>query len=294
MRDLASRRDVLSGLLAAGTCAVARPAISQESRFFDSAGVRLRYVERGRGEPVVLVHGFSSHVERQWVQTGVFGKLSERYRVTALDGRGHGQSGKPHDPGQYGPQAAQDVPRLLDHLGLPRAHIVGYSLGAILNHYLVTRAPERFQTCVLAGATGRFRWNDELQRRLEEEAAEMEQGSQRSQILRLWPRDQPQPTEDQVRKLSARALAGQDHRALAASRRGGGNLLITPAEVAAVRVPTLGVVGTADPYLAEFRALKELNPAIELVTIEGASHSTAPGRPELAEAILRFLAAHPP
>ena len=185
------------------------------------------------------------------------------------------------------------MPRLLDHLGLPKAHIVGYSLGAILNHHLVARAPERFVTCVLGGATGRFRWNGELQRRLEEEAAEMEQGSQRSQILRLWPRDQPQPTEDQVRELSARALTGQDHRALAASRRGGGNLLITPAEVAAVRVPTLGVVGTADPYLAEFRAMKELNPAVELVTIEGASHSTAPGRPEFVEAILRFLAAHP-
>ena len=120
----------------------------------------------------------------------------------------------------------------------------------------------------------------------------MEEGSKKSQILRLWPRDKPQPSDAVIREMSAKDLAGQDYRALAASRRGGARALITPAQVAAVRVPTLGVVGTADPYLAEFRAMKEMNPAIELVTIEGASHSTAPARPVLAAAVLAFLDSH--
>lgn len=128
--------------------------------------------------------------------------------------------------------------------------------------------------------------------KLEAEAAEMHGGSKRSQILRLWPKDQPRPSDEEIQRLSARDLAGQDYRALAASRRGGGNALIAPAQVAAIRVPTLGIVGTADPYLAEFQAMKALNPSIELMTIEGASHSTAPGRPELAEGLLRFLARH--
>jgi len=291
-----SRRTLLAGGVAgcasAAGCAGARPGDALVSRDFDSAGVRIRYVESGAGDPVVLTHGFSSSVENQWLQTGVFHKLAKHHRVIGIDGRGHGQSGKPHAASQYGPQAARDVTRLLDHLGLRQAHIVGYSLGAILNGYLVTQAPERFKTCVLAGATPRFRWTAEDQRKLDAEADEMEQGSKKSQILRLWPKDQPPPSEEKIRELSARDLAGQDYRALAASRRGGATALITPAQVAAIRVPTLGVVGSADPYLADFKAMQALNPAIELVTIDGASHSTAPARPELAEAILRFLARH--
>lgn len=292
-----SRRHFLLGALATcgslgGCVAGSTTTRERQSRFFDSAGVRIRYVEAGAGDPVVLTHGFSSNIEHQWVNTGVFDKLAQRHRVVAIDGRGHGQSGKPHDPALYGPQAAQDVTRLLDHLGLQKAHIVGYSIGAILNGYLVTQAPQRFKSCVLAGATPRFRWTAEDQVKLEAEAAEMHGGSKRSQILRLWPKDQPRPSDEEIQRLSARDLAGQDYRALAASRRGGGNALIAPAQVAAIRVPTLGIVGTADPYLAEFQAMKALNPSIELMTIEGASHSTAPGRPELAEGLLRFLARH--
>ena len=273
-------------------CASVRSPRSAENKSFDSNGVRIRYVEAGAGDPVVLTHGFSSNLEKQWVATGVFDKLAQRHRVIAIDGRGHGQSGKPHDPAVYGPEAARDVTRLLDHLRLQKAHIVGYSLGAILNGYLVTQAPERFKTCVLAGATPRFRWSAQDQAQLELEAAEMAQGSKRSQILRLWPKDQPRPSDEEIARISAKDLAGQDYRALAASRLGGPRAVITQAQVAAIRVPTLGIVGTADPYLAEFRAMQALNPSIELVTVEGASHSSAPGRPELAAALLQYLARH--
>lgn len=272
-------------------CATARSGTSAR-RSFNSAGVEISYLQAGEGETVVLAHGFSSSAQQQWVDTGVFQKLAARYRVFALDGRGHGASGKPHDAAQYGPQAAADAIRMLDHIGQAQGHIVGYSLGAILSGYQVTQTPQRFKTCVLAGATPRFRWTAEDQRKLDIEADEMEQGSKKSQILRLWPKDKPQPTDAQIREMSARDLAGQDYRALAASRRGGSRALVTPAQVAAIRVPTLGIVGTSDPYLAEFNAMKAMNPAIELVTIEGASHATAPGRPELAAAVLDFLGRH--
>ena len=289
------RRTLLAGTVGSVAALVgcATPErTSPTRRRFVSAGVDISYLQAGEGETVVLAHGFSSSAQQQWVDTGVFYKLAARYRVFALDGRGHGQSGKPHDASQYGPQAAQDVIRLLDHIGQTQGHIVGYSLGAILCGYQVTQSSERFKTCVLAGATPRFRWTAEDQRKLDVEAAEMEQGSKKSQILRLWPKDKPLPTDAEVRAMSAKDLAGQDHRALAASRRGGARALITPAQVAAIRVPTLGIVGTVDPYLAEFRAMKAMNPAIELVTIDGASHATAPGRPELAAAILDFLGRH--
>lgn len=261
-----------------------------QSQTFVSAGVRIHFVEAGAGDPVVLTHGFSSNIEQQWMHTGVFDKLADRHRVIAIDGRGHGQSDKPHDPAMYGPQAAQDVVRLLDHIGLRQAHIVGYSLGAILNGYLVTQAPLRFKTCVLVGATPRFRWTAQDQAQLELEAAEMHDGSMRAQILRLWPEDEPRPSEDEIARISAGDLAGQDCRALAASRRGGSTALVNPAQVAAIRVPTLGIVGSADPYLSGFQAMQALNPSIELITIQGASHSDTPARPELVEGLLRFLA----
>ncbi len=289
------RRSLLAGTvgaIAALTGCAATSSAAPARRNFNSAGVEISYLQAGEGETVILVHGFSSSAQQQWVDTGVFNKLAARYRVFALDGRGHGLSGKPHDAAQYGPQAAQDAIRLLDHLGQAQGHIVGYSLGAILTGFQVTQTPERFKTCVLAGATPRFRWSAEDQRKLDIEAAEMEVGSKKSQILRLWPKDKPQPTDAVLREMSAKDLAGQDYRALAASRRGGARALVTPAQVAAIRVPTLGVVGTADPYLLEFRAMQAMNPAIELVTVAGASHDTAPGRPELAVAILDFLGRH--
>jgi pimeloyl-ACP methyl ester carboxylesterase len=279
-------------LLALGALSLASDADAAEERSFDSAGVRIRYVEEGRGEPVVLVHGYTSDAEAQWVRTGVLQALAARYRVVAMDARGHGRSGKPHDPARYGPEMGLDVVRLLDHLGIRRAHLVGYSMGAhIVAQLLVTR-PERFLTATLGGASGRRDWSAEDQRRVEVEAAEIERGLLRSQILRLWPRTEPPPTEGQIRERSAAQLAGQDPRALAAVRRSNPAQVVSEAQMAAVAVPTLGVVGTADPYLSQFLELKAAMPQLQLVTIGGASHGDAPGRPEFAHAILEFLRAH--
>src|SRR5688572_13881467 len=105
-------------------------AVAQD-RFFDSGGVRIRYVERGAGVPVVLVHGFTANIERSWIETGVLPDLARDYRVIAFDLRGHGGSDKPHEPRAY-EEVGLDVIRLLDHLEISRAHVVGYSLGGII------------------------------------------------------------------------------------------------------------------------------------------------------------------
>jgi pimeloyl-ACP methyl ester carboxylesterase len=287
---LLSRRSVLAlGAFLVG----AGRASAFEGRFFDSAGTRIRYIEEGQGEPVVLIHGYTSDTENQWVRPGVFAALAARHRVFAMDARGHGLSGKPHDPAQYGPEMGFDITRLLDHLGIRRAHIVGYSMGAHIVAQLLTLRPERFLTATLGGASGRRNWTAEDQRRVDIESAEMDEGLLRSQILRLWPRNEPPPTDQQLRERSAQQLAGKDPRALAAVRRSNPAQVVTEAQMAAITTPTLGIVGTADPYLREFEQLKAVMPQLKLVTIEGASHGSAPGRPEFARAILDFLAAHP-
>jgi len=278
--------------LLSAVVAVVGFARASEDKYFDSAGLRIRYVEEGSGEPVVLVHGYTVGIEAQFIKSGVFPELARRYRTIAFDARGHGKSGKPHDPKQYGPQMGQDVVRLLDHLGIARAHIVGYSMGAHIIAQLVTTNPERFMTLTLGGASGRRNWSEEDERRVRIESTEMDEGMLRSQIVRLWPKNQPPPDDEQVRKLSAERLVGKDPRALAAVRRSNRDQVVTEAQMAAVRVPTLGVVGSADPYLKEFQDLKRAMPQMKLVVIEGASHGSAPGRPEFVRAIEEFLASY--
>lgn len=273
-----------------GGCGSIARSSEPSSNFFDSAGFKIRYLSAGSGDPVILAHGFSSSAESQWVRTGVVKALSMRYSVFAMDGMGHGQSAKPHDANRYGPEAAMDIIRLMDHLQLSRAHIVGYSMGAILNGYLVTQVPSRYMTCTIAGATPHFRWTSEDQRRLALEADEMAQGSRRSQILRLWPKDKPLPEESQLRELSS--LEGRDYKALAAAYRGVGLATVSPQAVSAIRVPLLGIVGAEDPYLADFDAMKQLSPAMQLVVVRGASHRTVPGRQEFVDALMDFFAKH--
>ncbi len=284
---LFTRRALVAG--ATTLCAARAAGAFQRERVFDSAGVPIRFIEAGSGEPVLLVHGYTSDAEGQWVRSGFFAALAERFRAIALDARGHGGSGKPHDPAAYGPEMGLDVVRLLDHLGLPRAHVVGYSMGAhVVAQFLLAR-PERFLSATLGGAVGRLGWTEADQRRVDVEAAEMDEGSLRSQTIRLWPKDQPPPTEEQIRSRSARLLAGKDPRALAAVRRSNPAQVVALERLAETKVPVLGVVGGNDPYLRDFERLRAAMPALRLSVVEGATHDEAPHRPEFARAVLDFL-----
>lgn len=271
---------------------VATPARGQAEKTFDSAGVPIRYVEQGSGEPVILLHGYTNNIENGWIERGVFGELARTHHVIALDARGHGKSGKPHERAKYGPEMGLDVIRLMDHLKIERAHIVGYSMGAHIVAQLVLAKPERFLTLVLGGAAGRLEWTADDQKRVDIEAAEMDQGLLTSQIIRLWPKGQTPPSANELKALSAKRLAGMDPKALAAVRRSNPDQVVRLADLAATKVPTLGIVGTADPYLKDFERLKTAMPQLTLVQIDGASHGNAPNRPEFVSALKAFLAAH--
>lgn len=252
----------------------------------------IRYVELGRGEPVVLVHSYTGTFETQFVLSGFADALAQRYRVVGFDLRGHGQSGKPHDPACYGREMGLDVVRLLDDLSIAKAHIVGYSLGAHIVTQLLTLHPERFLTAVLGGGAGRRHWSAQQDERAREEADELAQGRMHTQLLRLWPPALPKPTEAELADLSAFYLAGNDPQALAAIRRANHDQAVTDGALAAVRVPVLGIAGTQDPYLASLRELAAIVPDMRVVTIEGATHNVATARPEFLHAVLDFLAEH--
>jgi pimeloyl-ACP methyl ester carboxylesterase len=207
-----SRRAVTIVCLALWPAAI---ALAQD-QFFDSNGVRIRYADRGAGDVIVLVHGNGSSLEG-WIDSGVLPDLARSYRVVALDARGHGKSGKPHDAKAYGREMGLDVVRLMDHLQIRRAHIVGYSMGASITAQLLTSHAERFVTATLGGAAGRFRWTAEDTARSEQEASEKERECvSRTQISRLAPVNQPKPSEEEIQRLSAACMAdpGQDRFAL--------------------------------------------------------------------------------
>ena len=269
--------------------------VAAQDQFFDSDGVRIHYVDQGSGQPVVLIHGYTGSLAG-WVETGVLPNLAKDYRVIAFDSRGHGKSDKPHDPASYGIQMVQDVVRLLDHLSIARAHIVGYSMGAVITAKLLTTHPERFLTATLGGAAGRQHWTAEDEAAAEAEAVELEQGTPfRSLILRTAPTDRPKPTEEAIQAISQRILDRNDRLALAALVRGRGAQTVSAVEMAAVQVPTLGLIGSADANLAAMNHLKSVLPALKVVVIEGATHAGQRGamrRPEFVDTLREFIAAH--
>jgi pimeloyl-ACP methyl ester carboxylesterase len=172
-------------------------------------------------------------------------------------------------------------------------------MGASITAQLLTTHPERFITATLGGAAGRFQWTPEDAAHYEQEAAEKERDCvSRSQIHRLAPLGQAKPSDEEIRQRSAACMAdpNQDRVALAALHRALGEQAFTPAQAAAVKVPTLGIVGSLDPYLRSFRELQRLRPDMRLVVVDNASHGGEAGamrRPEFVAAVREFIAASP-
>ena len=120
---------------------------------FAHDGVEIAFLDEGEGEPIVLVHGFASGKEVNWVFPGWVTTLTRAgRRVIALDNRGHGNSAKLYDSEAYhiGTMAG-DVSALMDHLNIERADIMGYSLGSRISALLAFHAPERVRSVILGG-----------------------------------------------------------------------------------------------------------------------------------------------
>jgi pimeloyl-ACP methyl ester carboxylesterase len=104
-----------------------------EPHYFDSFdGVRLAWRELGEGRPVVLIHGYFSNAEINWLKYGHAAKIAAAgFRVIMPDLRGHGDSARPHDAAAYPPDVLmRDGLALVAHLGLTDYDLGGYSLGA--------------------------------------------------------------------------------------------------------------------------------------------------------------------
>jgi pimeloyl-ACP methyl ester carboxylesterase len=257
---------------------------------FDSNGVPIHYVDRGRGAPVVLLHGFTGSYARHWETPGVMDALQKAgYRVIAMDCRGHGQSGRPHDSGQYGLEMVQDVVRLLDRLKLERAHIVGYSMGGGIASQLLVRHPHRLLTVTLLGAG----WEGEDLSGLKSELLALADGFARRDATALIrgvaSGGQNGPTDQQVAALNESLFARNDAEALAAAARGMVPLYeVSGASLRATKLPVLAIVGELDGHNRDaVKRMVGVVSQLEVVTIPGATHATSV-RPA-AEPLVAFL-----
>jgi pimeloyl-ACP methyl ester carboxylesterase len=247
---------------------------------FDHHGVRLAYDDIGSGPPIVLLHGFASSRKRNWQEVRWYDTLvNAGRRVVALDGRGHGESGKPREPDAYAVGAmVGDVVALLDHLGVQRTAVMGYSMGARLAAGLLVRAAARVTCAILAGA-GRGL----VGARRDAEA-----------IARVLDADDAATITHPAGK-AFRQFAEQgrnDLKALAACMRGLQHV-VEPQELAHVRVPVLIVAGARDDMVGDPRELAALIPGAQVVVIPGRDHLSTVGDRRYKEAVLQFLDAHP-
>jgi len=281
------RRPVLA--IAAWLILFGNTRLGAEAGFFDSKGVKIHYVVDGQGEPVLLIHGFAANIQFQWVLPGIYKALAKDYRVIALDCRGHGQSGKPHDPDRYGMEVVEDAIRLLDHLKIQKAHVVGYSMGAYITLKLITTHPDRILSATLGGGG----WAKSLETRFRDELAEsLEQGRGIGPLLlRLNPPGRPKPTEEQIKTVSKLVAAVNDVRALVALTRGVNAIFSVPEEdLKRCKVPTLSIVGEMDPLKQGVDDLKGRLSDFKIIVIPGADHMNAFWRPQFIQGLKDFLA----
>jgi pimeloyl-ACP methyl ester carboxylesterase len=251
---------------------------------FSSGGVRIAFVdvppETGAADPVVLVHGFASNHAVNWVNTLWVQALTRAgYRVIALDNRGHGQSEKLYRPEDYDSSVmAGDVRRLLDHLGIARADVMGYSMGARIAAHLAVIDPGRVRSLLLGGLGIRLVHGVGLPMNIADAMEVPSLDSLTDPMQRMF-----------------RAFAEQtksDLKALAACIRGSRQTL-TEQEVAGIRAPTLVSVGTADTVAGPAGELASLMPNARVLDIPGRDHNLAVGDKAHKQGVLAFLAERP-
>jgi pimeloyl-ACP methyl ester carboxylesterase len=243
---------------------------------FRNDGVAIAYLDEGGGEPIVLVHGFASTKEVNWVQPGWFATLTGAgRRVIAFDNRGHGASGKLYDPADYHTsRMAEDVRALMDHLRIERADVMGYSMGARITAFLAHRYPERTRAIVLGG----------LGMHLVDGVGLPESIADALEAPSLADVADPQGR-------TFRAFADQtksDRRALAACIRGSRQTL-SREEVAEIQAPALIAVGTRDPIAGSAEALAALMPRAQPLPIPNRDHMLAVGDKVFKAGVLQFL-----
>jgi len=247
---------------------------------FESDGLRIHYEIHGEGDPVLLLHGFASNGRVNWVSTSWTKRLSDAgFQAIVMDHRGHGESDKPHDPAAYSaPLMAEDARRLLDHLGIERADVMGYSMGARVAAFLAIAHPRRVRSLILSGMAANLlkgvRDSDEIADALEAESVDRVMS----------------PKGRAFRQFAERV--GGDLKALAACMRAG-RVPVDPEALRGLPMPVLITVGERDEIAGPPEPLLRHMPRAGVFVIPGRDHMNAVGDRSHKAAVVEFLRSRP-
>ena len=282
-----------------GCQAPARPSATTEVGVFQSGTIKVRYATAGEGEPIVLLHGWMGDVTSWGRSPSGDPQLSPRpgYRIVALDLRGHGQSGKPHNPREYGPEMARDVIRLLDHLKIKRAHIVGYSMGSFVAGSVAAYAPERCQSVTYGGGAPVLDLRA-IKGFSDAEAFANAVNSPEgiaAYIIAKSPSDRPKPTLAEANQIAQQLYANQDLKALAACGRAFPDLEVKAATLKKKAIPTHFVYGAEEsPFVLDrIREAESALPFAQSTPIPATNHITALTHPMFGNSVIAFIKKHP-
>jgi len=243
---------------------------------FRKDDVEIAYLDEREGEPIVLIHGFASTKEVNWLLTSWVTTLTKvGRRAIALDNRGHGASTKLYDPAAYHSAImAEDVRALLDHLEIERADLMGYSMGSRIAAFLSVEHPARVRSAILGG----------LGIRLVEGVGLPESIAEALEAPTVA--DVKDPTRRTFRVFAEQTRS--DLRALAACIRGSRQTL-SRAEVASIMAPVLVAVGTKDKVAGDAHELAVLIPGARALDIPDRDHMLAVGDKVFKAAAIDFL-----
>ena len=243
---------------------------------FDHDGLSLRYIDEGTGPVVLLIHGFASNIEMNWIGPGWVAFLADRgYRVVAIDNRGHGKSDKPHDPDAYQPRRmVDDAVALLDRLDVDSAIWFGYSMGARIGAFAALRRPARLNALVLGGlgmglVTGLDGADGIAEALLADDPTSVT--GARPQMFRTFA-----------------DKTGSDRRALAACIQTSREVLAAE-DVARIECPALVAVGSRDDLAGSAEGLAKLIPNGRTLDIPNRDHMLAVGDAVFRRGVADFL-----
>jgi pimeloyl-ACP methyl ester carboxylesterase len=247
---------------------------------FHNGEVEIAYLDEGEGDPILLVHGFASTKNVNWVYPTWVSELKKNgRRVIAFDNRGHGDSAKLYDAKEYEiATMAGDIAALMDHLEIECADIMGYSLGSRMTAVLAQAEPRRFRSAILGGIG----------------IGLIEGGGPGENVAAALEAPSLDDVTDPVGR-TFRAFADQtrsDRLALAACLRGSRRLM-TRQEAAGIRVPVLIAVGTADEIAGSADALGAVIPGAQVLNIPNRDHMRAVGDMVYKAGVLEFLSSRP-
>jgi pimeloyl-ACP methyl ester carboxylesterase len=249
---------------------------------FLSDGVTIHYLDQppadgtAQAGTILLIHGFASNIRFNWIDPGWVRFLTAAgYRVIAIDNRGHGESQKLYRVEDYAtPVMSEDARRLLDHLGIERCDVMGYSMGARVTCFLALNHPQRVRTAIFGGL-----------------GVNMVRGLAGTGPIAAALEAQ---TIDDVKNPTARTFrafaeqTGGDLKALAACIRSA-RVVISAEMVAQLKVPVLVVVGSDDVIGGSAVELAALIPGAEAIDIPRRDHMRTVGDRRYMDGVLEFL-----